>query len=399
MTAVFKPSALSGAVSAPPSKSASHRLLVLAALSGGRCKVKNLAYSEDVLAMIDCLRALGARVDLDGSEAEVDGAGFMKDPESELYCRESGNTLRFLIPLCLTAGKRFNLHGSTRLMERPQSVYESLCRERGFEYSGAGPISVKGRLCAGQYSLDGSVSSQFITGMIFALLFCEGESKIKILPPFESRSYVELTLSAIRRFGGEVGFTDPLTIFVKGKSLAPCDVEVEGDYSNAAFLEAFNLIGGDVKVSGLTEDSAQGDKIYREHYKALAAGRPTIDISDCPDLGPILMSLGAMLNGCVLTGTRRLSMKESDRGAAMQRELKKFGVDIVCEENRITVPKIALNPPIEPLCGHNDHRIVMSLSVMCSKFGGKIEGAEAVSKTYPAFFEDIKSLGAKVELI
>ena len=386
MTVKFEKSVLSGEVSAPPSKSVAHRLLILAALTGGRCKVDNLDYSEDVLAMLDCLKALGASVKTDGSSAEIDGSGFLSDPASDLYCRESGNTLRFMIPLCLTAGRRITLHGSERLMERPQSVYEDLCRENGFLYEkGSGCVSVCGRLSAPEYKMSGSISSQFITGMIFALLSLEGERKIRVSEPFESRSYVELTAAAVGEFGGKITIEpsgSETVITVAGKSLSPQNVSVEGDYSNAAFLEAFNCVGGSVKVNGLSSRSVQGDRVYREYFPKLVSGCPTLDIADCPDLGPILMALGALLNGCTLTGT-----------------LKKFGLGILLGKNEITVPKRALSRPSVPLGGHNDHRIVMALSVMCCVLGGEIEGAEAVRKTYPRFFEDIKSLGAKVGLI
>ncbi len=402
MTAEFKKSFLSGEITAPPSKSMAHRMLILAALSGGRCKVDNLDYSEDVLAMLDCLKALGASAETDGNAAVIDGSGFLKAPASDLCCRESGNTLRFMIPLCLTTGKRITLHGSERLMERPQSVYEDLCRENGFLYEkGDGCVSVCGRLSAREYAMSGSISSQFITGMIFALLSLDGERKIRVSEPFESRSYVELTAETVREFGGKITIEpsgSETVITVVGKSLCPRDVFVEGDYSNAAFLDAFNCVGSNVKVNGLSDKSVQGDRVYKRHFAALTSGCPTVDISDCPDLGPIVIALGSLLNGCKLTGTRRLAMKESDRGAAMREELKKFGLDIEVKDNEITVPKRELVRPSEPLSGHNDHRIVMALSVMCCVFGGEIEGAEAVRKTYPRFFEDIISLGAKVGL-
>lgn len=404
MIARFEKSQLAGEISAPPSKSMAHRLLLLAALTGGKCKVKGLSYSEDVLAMLDCLQSLGAVCTRDGFDVEVDGSHFLEYPAADLDCRESGNTLRFLIPLCLTTGKRITFHGSKRLMERPQSVYEDICRHNGFLYEkGDGCVTVQGKIeTIGDYShtyMSGSVSSQFITGMIFALLNIKGYHCIYVSEPFESRSYVELTISAVKEFGGSIRFVDDDNVIViEGKSLHPRDMTVEGDYSNAAFLDAFNCLGGSVKVNGLSNNSAQGDRVYKQHFAALMSGSPTIDISDCPDLGPILIALGALLGGCKLTGTRRLALKESDRGAAIQCELVKFGLEIEVKENEIIVPKRELISPITTLNGHNDHRIVMALAVMCTVFGGNIVGAEAVRKTYPQFFDDIKSLGAKVEL-
>lgn len=390
---------LVGAVTAPPSKSMAHRMLVLAALSRGVCKVTNLAYSEDVLAMLDCISALGAVCKINGSTAEIDGRGFLSNVDSTLNCRESGNTLRFLIPIALTLDRKIRFNGSKRLMERPQGVYEKICAENGYLYErGDCSVSVCGTLKSGVYELDGSVSSQFITGMILALLSCEGESEIRIIPPFESRSYVDLTLRAVELFGGHARFTDDFTIAVRGGSLTPRDVAVEGDYSNAAFLDAFNCIGGNVKVLGLSDDSAQGDRVYKKHFAELMKGCPTIDISDCPDLGPVLMAVAALNHGCRLIGTRRLAIKESDRGAAMREELDKFSCHITCLEDEIIVPKTALKVPSLPLNGHNDHRIVMSMALLASVTGGMIEGCEAVRKTYPDFFDVIKSLGAKVEI-
>ena len=393
-------SLVSGAVFAPPSKSMAHRLLILAAMTGGRCKVENLDYSEDVLAMLDCIEALGARYVKDGAAVEINGSQFLENVAPTLNCRESGNTLRFMIPLALTLNRGITLTGSARLMERPQGVYEKLCADNGFTYKrGDGCVTVCGALENGVYEITGSVSSQFITGLIFALLSIKGESVIKIIPPFESRSYVDLTLRAVEIFGGDAKFSDDFTIKISGGSLNPCDVSVEGDYSNAAFLEAFNTCGGNVKVKGLSVESVQGDRVYLKHFEALRTGCPVIDISDCPDLGPVLMAVACLNNGCTLTGTRRLAIKESDRGAAMQEELRKFGVEIICRENEIIVPKCKLQTPVVPLYGHNDHRIVMSLALICTVTGGSIEDAEAVRKTYPDFFDVIKTLGANVETI
>lgn len=399
MIAKIDESSLKGIVTAPPSKSMAHRLLLLAALSRGVCKVENLAYSEDVLAMIDCISALGAVCMVEGTIAEIDGRAFLSRIVSTLNCRESGNTLRFLIPLALTLDEEICFNGSKRLMERPQGVYEKMCAERGFIYEhGDCSVTVRGALKSGVYELDGSVSSQFITGMIMALLSCEGRSEIRIIPPFESRSYVDLTLRAVELFGGKVHFIDDLTLEVQGRSLKPRSVTVEGDYSNAAFLDAFNCIGGSVKVMGLSDDSAQGDRIYKKHFAELMSGCPTIDISDCPDLGPVLMAVAAVNHGCRLIGTRRLAIKESDRGAAMREELDKFSCHITCLEDEIIVPKTGVKAPALTLDGHNDHRIVMSMALLASVTGGEIEGCEAVRKTYPDFFDVIKTLGAKVEI-
>ena len=216
-------------------------------------------------------------------------------------------------------------------------------------------------------------------------------------PPFESRSYIDLTLAALRSFGANVSFTDTYTIAVSGTKMHAWSGRIEGDYSNAAFLDAFNTFGADVRVGNLHPDSLQGDRVYRAYFRQICEGTPTLDVSDCPDLAPILFALAAMKNGAVFTGTDRLKAKESDRGMAMHEELSKLGGGLLFGDNVITVPRQTLHPTNVPLDGHNDHRIVMALSVILSQLGGTIDGAQAVRKSYPGFFDDIKALGVEVD--
>jgi 3-phosphoshikimate 1-carboxyvinyltransferase len=207
-------------------------------------------------------------------------------------------------------------------------------------------------------------------------------------------------MEALAVFGVKAQWRGEYTIAIPGgQKYKPSDERVEGDYSNAAFLEAFGLFGGDVDVKGLNENSVQGDKAYLPHFKALCEGTPEINISDCPDLAPILMSVAAAKNGVHLTGTARLKIKESDRGAVMAQELAKFGVPVTVGEDDITVEGGYFRAPSEVLSGHNDHRVVMSMAVLSSLTGGEIEGAEAVRKSYPDFFEVIKKLGIEVTYI
>ena len=316
-----------------------------------------------------------------------------------LNCRESGSTLRFLIPLALCFGMPVTFCGSKRLLERPQSVYAELCAERGFDFEvGEETLTVCGRLESGDYKIRGDVSSQFISGLVFALVYLGGKASVEIIPPFESKPYIDLTLEALRAFGAEVAFADEYKIEIKPSELCAYSSEIEGDYSNAAFLDAFNCIGSEVKVSGLRADSLQGDRVYREYFEQIMGGTPTLDVSDCPDLAPILIALAALKNGAVLVGTDRLAAKESDRGRAMHEELSKLGGGLEFGENSITVPLQTLVYGSEVLDGHNDHRIVMAMSVILSHIGGEIDGIEAVRKSYPRFFEDIKMLGAEVEI-
>ncbi len=400
MKVAFKPCKLYGTISAPPSKSMAHRYLIGAALSGEKCTLTGVDYSEDILASSDCLKALGAEIATDGDTVTVDPTGFMKVSDAVLSCRESGSTLRFFIPLALCLGKTVTLRGSERLFERPLDVYEELCREKGFVFNkDKSSVTLSGKLESGTYKLRGDISSQFITGLIFALVYLGGDSSIDIIPPFESRSYVDLTISALRSFGADVAFADEYKIDIKASKMHSFSGKIEGDFSNAAFLDAFNRIGSEVEIENLKQDSLQGDRVYTEYFDKIENGTPTLDISDCPDLGPVLFALAALKNGAVFTGTERLRVKESDRSAAMPEELSKLGGGLVFGDNIITVPKQKLSYTGEILNGHNDHRIVMAMSVILSKTGGVIEGAEAVRKSYPGFFEDIKKLGAKIKLL
>ena len=400
MIATFKPSVLNGSVSAPPSKSMAHRFLIGAALTGQKCTLTGVDYSEDILATIDCLKALGANITTDNDTVVVDPVNFMKTDNSVLNCRESGSTLRFFIPLALCLGKMVIFKGSERLFERPLDVYEELCQENGFLFNKEKDLlTVSGLMKSGNYKVRGDISSQFISGLIFALVYLAKDATIDIIPPFESRSYVDLTLSALKSFGADVSFSNEHKIGVKAAKLKAFSGKIEGDYSNAAFLDAFKFIGSSVNVENLNQNSLQGDRVYLEYFVKISNGTPVLDISDCPDLGPVLIALASLKNGATFTGTNRLKVKESDRGAAMHSELLKLGGGLVFKDNTIIVPKQNLQNKGQKLFGHNDHRIVMALSVILSKIGGSIDGVEAVKKSYPNFFNDIIKLGAKVELL
>lgn len=399
MIAAFTPCKLAGTIEAPPSKSMAHRYLIGAALSKEICTLSGVDYSEDILASIDCLKALGARITINEDRVTVDPVHFMQAENPVLECRESGSTLRFFIPLALCLGKPVTLRGSQRLLERPLGIYEDLCCEKGHAFCKTGDsVTVCGKLESGAYELRGDVSSQFITGLIFALLYLGKDAAIHVIPPFESRSYIDLTISALKSFGANIEFADEYTINIKQSQMHAYSGRIEGDYSNAAFLDAFNHIGSEVRVENLNPKSLQGDRVYKSYFQQISSGTPKLDISDCPDLAPILFALASMKEGAVFTGTERLKVKESDRGLAMHEELEKLGGGLIFGDNMITVPKQKLQYKGTPISGHNDHRIVMAMSVILTKIGGIVEGAEAIRKSYPGFFDDIKRLGAEVKI-
>ncbi|MBO5213678.1 MAG: 3-phosphoshikimate 1-carboxyvinyltransferase [Clostridia bacterium] len=393
------PSVAQGTVQAPPSKSMAHRLLICAGLSQGESVIENVAFSQDILATLDCLKALGATLSVQGSTVTVWGNPNPK-AQGVLPCRESGSTLRFFLPLCLLSDGG-TLTGSQRLMERPLTVYEDLFLQRGISLiRGDGTVSLCGSLTSGDFSVAGNVSSQFLTGLLFALPLCSGESRMISTTPLESGSYLDLTLSALKQFGIRVLRPDEKTFVIPGnQSYQPQRLAVEGDESNAAFLEALNEVGGSVFVSGRNPETLQGDRVFDALFSRLSEGFCEISVADCPDLAPILMTVAAMKQGCRLTDTRRLKIKESDRGAVMAEELAKFGADVTVGEDFIEIKKSPLHPPELPLNGHNDHRVVMSMAVICSRYGGIIDGAEAVAKSYPDFFEVLKKLKVRLEEI
>ncbi len=400
MKVEITPSVAKGEIYAPPSKSVAHRLLICAALAEGTSIIENIGTNDDVCATASCLEKLGAELEISDGVATVKGVSLGAKAEKISFdCNESGSTLRFLIPLAMLFSDECIFTGKGRLMERPQSVYKDLFEQKGcyldFKdnalYSG-------GELKSGVFEVPGDVSSQFLTGLMFALPLLEGDSKIVLTKKLESAPYVDITIGALKEFGVEIEKTD-YGYFIKGsQKYKSCNVVNEGDWSNSAFLDAFNLADGNVQVKGINPDSFQGDKIYREFYKRLSEGTPELDISQYPDLGPVLMICAVLKNGATLKGTKRLKIKESDRAEVMAQELKKFGVNVQAGDDYIVIPDTV---PHKPSCNVdccNDHRIAMSFAVLCSVTGGVLDGAQCVNKSYPDFFRCIKNLGIQYKI-
>lgn len=400
MKAIFKPSKADGAILAPPSKSMAHRYMICAALSNGVSVIENVSYSQDVLATIDCIRALGAEVIEGEDRLTISGRGIEADGSLLLNCRECGSTLRFMVPLAMMRKEASLLTGSETLMSRPMSVYEDIAAAQGLTYKKSDEgITVAGKLAAGTYSIPGNISSQFISGLMFVLPLLDEDSEISLIPPVDSRSYIDLTIKALAKYGVKVRWSDDTTLVIEGgQSYTPADVVIEGDYSNAAFLEVFNTIDGQVTVGGLDETSKQGDRVYFEYFSRLCEGKTTLDISDCPDLGPVLFVVAATHYGGKFTGTRRLAIKESDRGKVMCEELAKMGIETLFSEDSIEIMGGEPVEPTEIIHGHNDHRIVMAMATMLTLTGGEVDDAEAVRKSFPDYFDRIRKLGIEVEL-
>ncbi|MBR3743882.1 MAG: 3-phosphoshikimate 1-carboxyvinyltransferase [Bacteroidales bacterium] len=391
-----------GRVAAPPSKSYAHRMLLAAFLNGKRTVVDNIDLSNDILATIGCIRALGGKVNIEMNRAIISDN---KDNThcDVLPCGESGSTLRFMIPVALALSGCAEFTGTAKLFSRGIGEYEKIFAEQGIEYElGDSYLRVKGRIKSGTFTIDGATSSQYITGLLFALPLLEGDSKIAITPPVQSRPYIDITLDVLRKAGIKATLSDNTISIPGGQHFNLPDCKVEGDWSNAAFLEFFNHIGGNVTVEGLNPDSLQGDKIFRQHFNSLESGFCTIDIGNCIDLGPVLFTMAAIKHGAKFVNTARLRIKESDRITDIVSELEKIGSHAIIDSNSVVIEPApqatlkALEGGKTTFCSHNDHRLAMSLTALSSILGGSIDGCEAVAKSFPRFFDQIKVLNIGV---
>ncbi|MBP3495067.1 MAG: 3-phosphoshikimate 1-carboxyvinyltransferase [Clostridia bacterium] len=382
-----------GEINAPPSKSYAHRLLIASSLARGQNTVLGVSDSVDMQATLECLSALGIEYSKKADRVSINGGASYK--ESAIFnCHESGSTLRFFIPIALVICKEATFIGTPRLMSRGIEIYEEIFKKQNIEYEKTETtLKIKGSLKADTFFVRGDISSQFITGLLFALPLLEKDSVIKLTTPLQSSKYVDVTIDVLKQFGIEIEQRKN-EIYVSGnQKYKPQNVIVEADASNSAFLEAFNVLGGDVSIKGLNKNTLQPDGIYKKLFLELKNKTPTIDLSSCPDLGPITFALSACLNGAEFIGTKRLKIKESDRCEAMKAELEKFGVKVEIGENSAIVYGGTFKKPNRTLDGHNDHRIVMALSVISTLCGAEIAGCEAVNKSYPNFFDDISKLG------
>ena len=397
-----------------------HRAVLCAALATGSSHITNLEFSKDISATLAAAGQLCARVTTGPADAVVKGLGRFAPLTAPVDCCESGSTLRFLIPIASLTGQEVTFTGRGRLMERPQSVYETLYREQDLwlEQNSAG-LTVEGALTPGDYRLAGNVSSQFISGLLFALPLLDGDSTLHLIPPVESRSYIDMTRAVQAAFGVTSRWLDETTLALPGRQhYHPCDYDVEGDYSQAAFPAVLGAVCGGVTVTGLRPDTLQGDAVIldilrrcgaqftRDGDAVIFAKAPLhgvdIDLADCPDLGPVLMVLGLLCEGTtVIRNAERLRLKESDRIAAMEAELRACGGVLESEGGTITVHGCAehLHAPEGILHGHNDHRVVMSLAVLSAAAGLPltVDDAEAIQKSWPNFFAAIRPLGVEVE--
>ena len=405
MNVTITPTLLKGTITPPPSKSQAHRLIIAAALSDGVCRLSNVELSQDIQATLRCMRTLNADASSDGTVIRgcnlVDG--FEVPPPEIMDCGESGSTLRFLIPvaLALQGGGKFTGHG--RLMERPQGPYFDLFREKGIACSlEDGVLTVSGKLTPGEYALPGDVSSQFVTGLLYALPLLEGDSEIQLTTGLESRGYVDMTLDALAQFGVSVDYDGDRRFRVPGnQAYRHRDLAIEGDWSNAAFWYAAISAGCGVELEGLNAFSVQGDmRIVPCFMKLQGEGPVELDVSQCPDLVPPLAAMAALRAGeeTRIVNAARLRMKESDRLSTVTEVLSALGADIEEQADALVIRGKAKLPGGVTVSGHNDHRIAMMAAIAATRCEKPVTvtGAECVKKSYPGFWEDYEKLGGRL---
>lgn len=399
MKVTITKSQASGTIVVPPSKSYAHRVLIAAMLTDEPCTISNMDLSQDILATLHGLEAFGKTVYYHEGILEVRGPILLDNLPHHLYldCMESGSTLRFFIPIALLTGKIVTLKGTKRLIERGIQEYKTIFQKQGIRIEQSEEaITLYGQLKSDHFALAGNISSQFITGLLFALPLLPQASTLTLTTRLESKPYVDMTLDVLRLAGIVIEEQSSGYRIGGGQHYLAQDYIIEGDYSNAAFLDALNYVGGRVTIQGLNRDSKQGDRLYRTYFSLLHQGYASIDISNCIDLGPILFCFAALMHGGHFTHTSRLKIKESNRIEAVKRELIKFGVTLTEGQDEVWIDNMHLHAPKEELDGWQDHRIVMAFSIMLCVFGGSINGADAIRKSYPHFFDDLIQLGIEV---
>ncbi|MBP1534058.1 MAG: 3-phosphoshikimate 1-carboxyvinyltransferase [Ruminococcus sp.] len=403
----INPKKLEGSVIVPPSKSVAHRMLTAAALAQGESVIDRLYPSVDILTTVEAMRQLGADIRVEGDRAIV--RGIEKVPEKAVIdCCESGSTMRFIIPVAAALGVDTAFLGRGKLPQRPITPYLQVFPEHGvsFDYNNTMPFSVSGKLTGGRFEVEGGISSQFITGLLLALPVTGEDSEIVLTTRLESRPYVDITVGVLKDYGIEVIEQGSSYIIKGGQKYRPFSGAVEGDHSQGAFFTVANVLGSRVDCEGLNVKSFQGDKKIIEicsdmvYNKNSAPEGFEVDVSDIPDLVPILAVLASFCKGeSRITGAARLRLKESDRLAAMEETLNALGGDVKASADSLTIQGKNMLKGGATVDAHNDHRIAMAMAIAATRCEQPItiHGAECVAKSYPDFWEVYESLGGEIE--
>ncbi len=415
------PCKMSGEVVLPPSKSISHRAIICASLSNGESKISNVLFSDDIYRTLDVVKSFGAKVEIRGTDLIVKGVKDINFNNLLLNCNESGSTLRFFIPIALLTNQTIIFDGLNKLPDRPLDTYFKLFEENNIEYRRHSernlPLSVIGKLNETHLKVEGHVSSQYITGLLFALAYTKKEASITLTTPLQSKRYVDITIDVLNKFGINVENIDYKLLKIRaGQSFIPQTFNVEGDLSSLAFWAQTGAMHGNITCKNFNSNSIQGDielikflkkmnieyKLYGNSisfYKSKITGGAEIDLIDTPDLAPSLMALSAIAKGkTTFLNTDRLKIKESSRAEAMQEGLNKMGADVRLLENKIIVNGV--NGKLQGGCfvsGYKDHRIVMALTLAATSCLSPvtISNTNYVNKSYPNFWVDFEKLKGK----
>lgn len=404
------PQRLSGSITPPPSKSQAHRALIAAYLAGSVEQISNLTNSQDIVATKACMETLcGASADESAPDlrkvSPPDTARHKEGPLPALDCGESGSTLRFLIPVALVLRGGGVFTGRGRLMERPQEPYFNLFKEKGVCYEQKdGNLTISGRLTPGDYPLPGNVSSQFITGLLYALPLLAGTSRLLLTTALESAGYVDMTLEILQQFGITVLYDGKREFFIPGaQTYRPHACAVEADWSQAGFWYAARGIGHPVAVVGMNHQSTQGDRVLAAWAEQLSQpGEVVLDLSGAPDLAPPLAAWAALRAGQVtrFIHAERLRIKECDRLEAISTQLGRLGAHLEEGPDSLSIFGVSALHGGE-VESQNDHRIAMMLAIAATRADGPVllRDAEVVAKSYPNFWEDYAALGGQFEVI
>lgn len=416
---IIYPDKLKGNINIPPSKSICHRAIICAALSEGISTIKNVDFSYDIEATCNAVKCIGADIKREENSLIVKGCAPLNIKNPYIDCFESGSTLRFLIPAFLSNGDKITFDGRESLVKRPMQPYYDIFNAQNIKYKnsdGKLPLTVEGKLKPGSFEVKGNVSSQFISGLLFALPLLDGDSEINVTSNLESKSYVDLTIDVMKAFGVNIRNDNYKKFIVKGKQkYKGAKYTVEGDFSQAAFYFAADVLGSDINCLGLNMNSLQGDKVMLDIVKSMGAkvcaqdgsikinplqiSGAIIDVSEYPDLVPAIAVVGALGQGTTkIINAGRLRLKESDRLTSISSELNKIGADVKEEQDALIINgKDILKGGMVDSC--NDHRIAMAMAIASLKCTSPliIRNAECVKKSYPNFWHDFKKLGGKID--
>ena len=401
MKAIIKKGKLNGIIDAIPSKSYLHRYLISSILTNKECTLKVFTkyLSNDIFASLSCIKELGANYEI--KEDRIILYPLIKNNNiPNLDINESGSSLRFFIPLALSIYDEVIFKMTKRLMERGIDGYNELFEKNGIIVEKKeNEIHLKGKIKSSVYTIDASKSSQYVSGLLIAMAYLKSNKKINV-ENVTSKPYIDITLDVLRSIGYDIKEDNNQYIINSYKNVNN-EFIIEGDYSNSAFLEAFNYFGSNVEIKGLNLASNQGDKVYLEYFKALSENKTRIDITNCIDLGPILFVFASLKHGAIFTGCKRLKIKESNRLDDMITEMKKYGLkyQLSDDDNILEIEKCDIDRYHDlSFSSHNDHRLAMALSIVASITCGKIIDSDAVNKSYPNFFDDLKKLGLELEM-